>query len=93
MTPLLLATENNNTEVSALMVEKGADINAKDHVDRKLLFAANMNNTEACVLLIEKGADINVKNSYGDTVIMRYVSCSSPADAMSTCRIRMVGPR
>ena len=51
------------------LVEKGADINAKDIRDSTPLhFAARYNeNSEVLAVLIENGADINAEDEYGRT--------------------------
>ena len=52
-----------NTEVAALLIEKGANVNARG-VNQKtpLHWAAFAGNTEVAALLIEKGADVNARD-------------------------------
>ncbi len=51
-----------------LLIEKGADINARNNEGRTpLLYATVTNNTELSRLLIEKGADIHAKDNDGYT--------------------------
>ncbi len=69
---LLRATKGNNTELSRLLIEKGANVNAKEDSyggDTPLLYAIKNKNTELSLLLIEKGADIHSMNMLGDTPI------------------------
>ncbi len=46
-----------------LLLEKGADVNAKgEHGWTPLMEAANRGHSEAAKLLLEKGADVNLKH-------------------------------
>ncbi len=66
--PLYLAARENAFGVAALLIEKGADINAKNNYGYAPLHnAAWRNGVEVAALLIEKGADINAKDSSGAT--------------------------
>jgi len=54
-----------------LLIERGADIDAKnDHKETPLLYAAGNNNAEISRLLIERGADIRAKTSDNYTPIL-----------------------
>ena len=48
----------NNTELSVLLVEKGADVNTNYCDGTGLMHAAYNNNTDICILLIENRASI-----------------------------------
>ena len=62
------AIDSNNIERARLLIEKGADINAKDKGGWTLLnWAIGKNNTEISRLLIEKGAAVNAKSNNGIT--------------------------
>ena len=69
LTPLLLEAISNKISLKnwsfqtcSLLIKKGADIDAKDHIGRTpLLQAAYEGLSQVCLLLIEKGADIHVK--------------------------------
>jgi ankyrin repeat protein len=63
ITPLHWAVFAGNTEVAALLIQEGADVNARD-VNQKtpLHWAASRGMTEVAALLIEKGADVNALN-------------------------------
>jgi ankyrin repeat protein len=71
-TPLLNATMNNNTEISRLLVDIGANVNVNggDKNNTPLLWAAWNNNTEISQLLIDRGADIDAKNHDKETPLL-----------------------
>jgi len=59
------------TEFAKLLIEKGADVNAKDSVGRTaLLIAAGAGQTETVALLIKKGSDVRAKDISGNTALM-----------------------
>ena len=66
-TPLMVASKNGHTKIVKLLLEKGADVNAKMTA---LMLAAANGHTEIIKLLLEKGADVNAKNKYGSTALM-----------------------
>ena len=52
------AIRESNTELCLLLLEKGADINAKDHDGRTpLLLAILEDNIQLCFMLIEQGVE------------------------------------
>ena len=58
----------NHLEVAELLIEYGADVNAKANNGRTPLhFASAKNNNEIARLLISKGADVNAKRNDGLT--------------------------
>ncbi|WP_372369366.1 ankyrin repeat domain-containing protein [Candidatus Uabimicrobium sp. HlEnr_7] len=68
-TPLIYAIEN--LEFMKLLLEKGANVKAKDkYGNTALLKACSMKNIDIVKLLLEKGADINQQDSYGNTTLM-----------------------
>ena len=73
MTPLLCATRRGNIEIMKFLLEKGADVNAKEskYGQTALILAARGGYTDAVKLLIEKKADLNVKEKmYGQTAVL-----------------------
>ena len=57
-TPLLYATQDNNTGVACLLIRKGADVNARIGGNTAMSFASANGNTEVIELLLSKSADI-----------------------------------
>ncbi len=70
VTVLHYAVFINDQERVKLLIEKGADVNAKDIDSTTLLMAAtDNNNMEITKLLVENGADVNAKDRSGDIAI------------------------
>ncbi len=64
-TTLVEATRNGQEALVRLLLEKDANIEAKDKYKRMALFKATMDGNEAVVLLLlEKGARANAKDEY-----------------------------
>ena len=54
-----------------LLIERGADVNAKDaNGNMPLNYAAQFDNLEVISLLLDKGANINAQNKFGITPLM-----------------------
>ncbi|EHK44874.1 HET protein [Trichoderma atroviride IMI 206040] len=68
-TPLLLALEAKTVRIANLLLEKGANIEAKDNEGRTPLLRATTiyENSEAIKLLLQYGADIEAKDNEGRT--------------------------
>jgi ankyrin repeat protein len=71
-TPLLIsAAYDGATEAARLLVEKGADVNARDKSGMSVLEqAAFSNHIELVRLLLAKGADVNTADQSGFTALM-----------------------
>jgi ankyrin repeat protein len=70
MTPLMMAAYDGFTEIAKLLIEKGAEVNAKGGVDMDmtpLIYAASQDRFDMVKLLIENGATVNIKTKYGWT--------------------------
>ena len=62
-TPLHFATENGQKEVAIILIDKGADFNAKAKWDRTPLHgAAKTGRSALAKILTEAGADLNTKD-------------------------------
>lgn len=69
-TPLSWAALMGHTEVVALLLERGADVNAQNRDGATPLHsAAFLGRTETVKLLLEKGADPKLRNNTGSTAI------------------------
>ena len=68
-TPLYWASYMNRIAIAKLLIERGADVEAKDNDGGRtpLHFAANWNRIETAKLLIERGADVEAKDKWGQT--------------------------
>jgi hypothetical protein len=68
---LLDATWNNQYYLVKLLIEFGADINAKDVIgSTPLMLATSSSNLEIVKLLLEVGVDINAKSKAGNNALM-----------------------
>ena len=66
-------------EVAKVLLDKGADVNAKnDNGDTPLHRARDL---EMAKVLLDKGADVNAKNNNGDTPLHEVVGSMSPSAA------------
>lgn len=67
-TPLHEAALKNHTFIIQLLLDRGADINARDTNDQTALHKAAWNNcTSAMRLLLDRGADPNARNLANQT--------------------------
>jgi Ankyrin repeats (3 copies) len=74
MTALSWAAERGHEAVVRLLLEKGADVEAKADYGRTTLSWAAERGHEAVVrLLLEKGADVEAKTQYGETALRKAV--------------------
>lgn len=77
MTPLMMASADNNLEIVKMLVEAGANINQKNKENGKtaLMYAAALGYLEVCeYLLSQKNILINAKDKEGKTALMHAVS-------------------
>ncbi|XP_077297584.1 uncharacterized protein LOC143919246 [Arctopsyche grandis] len=66
-----LACQYGNEEVLKFLIERGADINYKNHLNETLLHsAAKYADVNILKLLIDKGLDVNISNKIGDTPLL-----------------------
>ena len=68
-TPLNSAAGNGHKEIVELLISKGADVNAKNAVNKPLHMAAERGHKEIVELLIAEGADVNAKVIFGQTLL------------------------
>ena len=72
------AAESNSIDVATLLIEQGADIEAKDYIGRTALhIVAESNSLDVTSLLIDRGADIEAKNGAGETAFYAAVTSNS----------------
>lgn len=68
--PLHYAAERNHTEMVTFLLDKGANIEARNAMgNTPLLLAVNFTMTDTVKLLLKRGANINVRNNNGAGVI------------------------
>ena len=62
------AASRNDYEAAAVLLNQGADVNAKDKYGETPLHSAASNNArEIAEFLLKQGADVNAKGNYGNT--------------------------
>ena len=67
---LIKASRDGHTETVAMLLEKGADVNAKDNGGyTALLWASHDGHTEIVAMLLDNGANVNVKDNDGFTAL------------------------
>ena len=69
ITPLVLATKYNHTEIIKLLLKNKAQVNVKDEYMSPLVFAIRNNNIEIVKLLISSGADLNIYDGSGKNLL------------------------
>ncbi|MEJ2719445.1 MAG: ankyrin repeat domain-containing protein [Deltaproteobacteria bacterium] len=68
MTPLMWACHKNHPEVVKVLLDRGADVNARyGNPQTPLMKAAREGNLEIVRLLLKHGAEVNAKSDIGDT--------------------------
>jgi len=70
-TALLAATHANRIDAARLLIERGADVNAKDEIqDSPFLYAGAEGRLEILRMTIAAGANLNSTNRYGGTALI-----------------------
>lgn len=70
-TPLMVATQQNDVATAQVLIEAGADVNAKNGIqDTPYLLAGAQGYNEILMLTLSHGADIQDTNRYGGTAII-----------------------
>jgi ankyrin repeat protein len=68
MSPLHHAASSNRLQIVQLLLDRGADVNAKDHNGRTPLHVASLEGEMQVVhALLDRGADINIQTKNGST--------------------------
>ena len=71
-TALLNAAIENRLEAAKILIEEGAQVNARDRAGRTALhFAAQGHHEELALLLIKSGADLEAEDAHGNTPLGR----------------------
>jgi ankyrin repeat protein len=83
---LIVAAECGNTDAVRLLLDNGADIEAKSNSRFKkdvtaLMIAAHEGHSNILHLLIDRGAQLNVTNRDGDTAYMMAINKGMPKSA------------
>jgi hypothetical protein len=70
-TALLAATQANRIDAARLLIERGADVNAKDELqDSPFLYAGAQGRLEILRMTLAAGADLKSTNRYGGTALI-----------------------
>jgi ankyrin repeat protein len=75
------AAENGLTDVAALLLEQGADVNEKDHFGNTALHLA-LAYPDMIDLLLQNGADVDAKNAMGNTPLHLAVKDRRAVEAL-----------
>ena len=71
ITPLLAAARNNQEECCDVLINRGANIEARDRHERTPLILASIRGHErVCKLLLRRKADVNARDENGDTSLI-----------------------
>lgn len=103
-TALMLASFANQTGVMELLIENGANLEAKNRDnDTALIWALYNERAEAAMLLLDYGADVNVVNNMGKTPfdyaeklsrpdILHYMKTATPRNIERTIEMGVQKP-
>jgi len=81
-TPLHVAVNRGDKIMTELLIDNGADLDAKDsklHAESPLFHALNASHIEITQLLIDRGAGVNVRNNKGLTPLDRVLEWNDSA--------------
>ena len=85
---MILAAEFGHTEVVSTLLDRGAEVEAKDSIDRTaLMIAAYKGLTDTVSILLEHGANVNAARSDGFTALM-FAAFKGHAGTVSTLLAR-----
>ena len=83
VTALIKASVNGYKEIVEVLIQNGADVNAKDIDNRTALMRASYNNyNEIVELLLQNGADVNVKDIDSRTTALMEASLRGNKEVM-----------
>ena len=87
-TPLMHAVIRNMVEVCSMLIDAGAEVDARNCCGRTpLIMASCGRNAELCRLLVDAGADVNAKDNNGDSPLAG-AACVGNAEVVE-CLIEM----
>jgi ankyrin repeat protein len=95
---LHIATKSGHFDIVKCLIEKGAEINAKDKEEKTTLhWASKEGHLEIVQCLIEKGADVNAKDTLNQTALhfasgeghLELVQCLLENGALSMQKLNM----
>jgi ankyrin repeat protein len=76
--PLIRAIRLDHAGIAAALIDKGADVNARDATGTPaLMLAAQRGQTALVKLLLDRGADVHATDQHGNTVL-RYNADAEP---------------
>jgi len=81
-----LASSNGRTEIVAMLLDAGANVNARTNTNywgsTALIRASENKHTEIVAMLLDKkyGVDVNATDDDGDTALMRVINCDEEDD-------------
>jgi ankyrin repeat protein len=87
-TPLHVAIEARHSEVTRVLIDLGADVNAQDYRrDRPLHYASGLGLADIVELLLARGADAQAVDVFGDTAVHDVASGGGGASEADQVRI------